>query len=119
MKYLQMFTIGGIMGILIFNYLYMSHGITDSHIKELQTKNDSLMMANERIDSLNSYYIKEIEKKDIRIGQLNTIDLKLETQIKEATNKINNLKSKYEKANNHAIDFNSIQISSYFADSLR
>ena len=119
MKYLQMFTIGGVFGILIFNYLYKSHGITDSHIKELQAKNDSLMMANERIDSINSYYIKEIEKKDIRIGQLNNIDLNLEAQIKETTNKINNLKNKYEKANNHAIDFNSIQISSYFTDSLR
>jgi predicted RNase H-like nuclease (RuvC/YqgF family) len=116
MKYLIMMTIGGIMGILIFNYVYISNGITDSHVKELQVKNDSLMMANERVDSINSYYKDLIEKKDSQISQLNQIDLSLDSKIKETSNKINNLKNKYEKANNHASNFGSNEIASYFAN---
>ena len=115
MKYGIMMVLGGIIGILIFNYVYIANGITDSHIKELQAKNDSLMMVSQKIDSINLYYIKEIEKKDTRIGELHIIDFSLELQVKEANNKIKNLNNKYEKANNHANNFGSNEIASYFS----
>lgn len=116
MKYGIMMVLGAIIGISIFNYVYVANGITESHIKELQAKNDSLMMVNEKIDSINIYYKDEIGKKDIQIFKLNDIDISLEAKIKETTKKINNLNNKYEKANNHANSFGSIEIASYFAN---
>ena len=116
MKYGIMMVLGGIIGISIFNYVYVSNGITEKHIKELQIKNDSLMMANEKIDSINIYYKDEIGKKDLEISKLNDIDISLEAKIKETTKKINNLNNKYEKANNHANNFGSNEIASYFAN---
>lgn len=116
MKYGIIMVLGAIIGISIFNYVYVANGITEKHIKELQVKNDSLMMANEKIDSINIYYKDEIGKKDIQISKLNDIDTSLEAKIKETTKKINNLNNKYEKANNHANSFGSIEIASYFAN---
>ena len=115
MKYGIMMVLGGIIGISIFNYVYVSNGITEKHIKELQIKNDSLMMANEKIDSINIYYKDEIGKKDLEISKLNDIDISLEAKIKETTKKINNLNNKYEKANNYSNNFGSIEIASYFS----
>jgi len=116
MKYAIMMLLGGIVGILIFNYVYLSNGITNTNIKELQVKNDSLMMVNEKIDSINLYYKDEIGKKDLQISKLNDIDISLESKIKEATKKINNLNNKYEKANNYSNNFGSNEIASYFAN---
>ena len=116
MKYGIIMVLGAIIGISIFNYVYVANGITESHIKELQAKNDSLMMVSQKIDSINIYYKDEIGKKDIQISKLNDIDTSLEAKIKETTKKINNLNNKYEKANNHANSFGSIEIASYFAN---
>lgn len=116
MKYAIMMILGGIIGVLIFNYVYVAHGITESHVKELQFKNDSLIMVNEKIDSINLYYKDEIGKKDLEISKLNDKDISLESKIKETTKKIINLNYKYEKANNHANNFDSIEIASYFAN---
>ena len=116
MKYGIIMVLGAIIGISIFNYVYVANGITDSHIKELQFRNDSLIMVNQKIDSINLYYKDEIGKKDLEISKLNDIDISLEAKIKETTKKINNLNNKYEKANNHANSFGSIEIASYFAN---
>ena len=116
MKYGIIMVLGAIIGISIFNYVYVANGITESHIKELQAKNDSLMMVSQKIDSINIYYKDEIGKKDLEISKLNDIDISLEAKIKETTKKINNLNNKYEKANNHANSFGSIEIASYFAN---
>ena len=116
MKYGIMMVLGGIIGITIFNFVYVAHGITDKHIKELQFRNDSLMMVNKKIDSINLYYKDEIGKKDLQISKLNDIDISLESKIKETTKKLNNLNNKYEKSNNHANSFGSNEIASYFSN---
>ena len=36
MKYAIMMILGGIIGITIFNFVYVAYGITEKHIKELQ-----------------------------------------------------------------------------------
>jgi archaellum component FlaC len=77
------------------------------------------MNYNKRLDS--SIYENQllIVKKSNEIAGLTDRDLGLQKEVKTLENKINNLKSNYEKANNHADNFSSDQISRYFTDSLR
>ena len=82
-------------------------------------KNQQLMNDNKRLDS--SIYENQllIVQKSNEIAGLTDRDLGLQKDVKTLENKINNLKSNYEKANNHADNFSSDQLSRYFTDSLR
>lgn len=68
-------------------------------------------LAEERLEVLDSILsvqvqVQELEKAENKLKQQN---LKLETQVKS-------LKSKYEKANNHSINYNTDSIRRYFTD---
>ena len=80
---------------------------------------EKLMNDNKRLDS--SIYENQllIVQKSNEIAGLTDRDLGLQKNVKTLENKINNLKSNYEKANNHADNFSSDQLSRYFTDSLR
>jgi len=102
-----------------FYFFYNLQVSSSSKIATLLEKNEQLMNYNKRLDS--SIYENQllIVQKSNEIAGLTDRDLGLQKEVKTLENKINNLKSNYEKANNHADNFSSDQISRYFTDSLR
>ena len=102
-----------------FYFFYNLQVSSSSKIATLLEKNQQLMNDNKRLDS--SIYENQllIVQKSNEIAGLTDRDLGLQKNVKTLENKINNLKSNYEKANNHADNFSSDQLSRYFTDSLR
>jgi predicted RND superfamily exporter protein len=102
-----------------FYFFYNLQVSSSSKIATLLEKNQQLMNDNKRLDS--SIYENQllIVQKSNEIAGLTDRDLGLQKDVKTLENKINNLKSNYEKANNHADNFSSDQLSRYFTDSLR
>ena len=77
--------------------------------KILKESNDSL--AKDRIAILDS-----IDRYEIEIEQLIELESIILKQKDELENKIKNIKPKYEKANNHAVNYTTDSISRYFSD---
>lgn len=77
--------------------------------KILKESNDSL--AKDRIAILDS-----IDRYEIEIEQLLELETMILNQKDELENKIKNIKPKYEKANNHAVNYTTDSISRYFSD---
>jgi hypothetical protein len=102
-----------------FYFFYNLQVSSSFKIATLLEKNQQLMNDNKRLDS--SIYENQllIVQKSNEIAGLTDRDLGLQKDVKTLENKINNLKSNYEKANNHADNFSSDQLSRYFTDSLR
>ena len=102
-----------------FYFFYNLQVSSSSKIAKLLEKNEQLMNDNKRLDS--SIYENQllIVQKSNEIAGLTDRDLGLQKDVKKLENKIKNLKSDYEKANNHADNFSSDQLSRYFTDSLR
>ena len=106
--------------ILIVGFIfYIFRVSSSSKIEKLLKENEQLINDNRRLDS--SIYENQLSniRKSNEITGLTDKDLKLQKDVKTLQNKIKNLKSDYEKANNHADNFGSEQLSRYFADSLR
>lgn len=102
-----------------FYFFYNLQVSSSSKIATLLEKNQQLLNDNQKLDSLIVTYQIELSKKIIEIAGLTDKDLGLQKDVKKLENKIKNLKSDYEKANNHADNFSSDQLSRYFTDSLR
>jgi len=77
--------------------------------KILKESNDSL--AKDRVAILDS-----IDRYEIEIEQLLELETMILNQKDELENKIKNIKPKYEKANNHAVNYTTDSISRYFSD---
>jgi len=106
--------------IVIVVYFFYNFQVSSSaKIQALLKENEQLMDDNRRLDS--SIYENQLAiiRKSNEIAGLTDKDLELQKDVKTLQNKIKNLKSDYEKANNHADNFSSNQLSRYFADSLR
>ena len=106
--------------ILIVGYIFYNFRVSSSSkIEKLLKENEQLINDNRRLDS--SIYENQllIIKKSNEIAGLTDKDLGLQKDVKKLENKIKNLKTDYEKANNHADNFSSDQLSRYFTDSLR
>jgi predicted RND superfamily exporter protein len=106
--------------ILIVGYIFYNFRVSSSSkIEKLLKENEQLINDNRRLDS--SIYENQllIIKKSNEIAGLTDKDLGLQKDVKKLENKIKNLKTDYEKANNHADNFSSDQLSKYFTDSLR
>jgi predicted RND superfamily exporter protein len=106
--------------ILIVAYIFYNFRLSSSSkIEKLLKENEQLINDNRRLDS--SIYENQllIIKKSNEIAGLTDKDLGLQKDVKKLENKIKNLKTDYEKANNHADNFSSDQLSKYFTDSLR
>jgi len=106
--------------ILIVVYFFYNLQVSSSaKIQALLKENEQLMDDNRRLDS--SIYENQLAiiRKSNEIAGLTDKDLELQKDVKTLQNKIKNLKSDYEKANNHADNFSSDQLSRYFTDSLR
>lgn len=102
-----------------FYFFYNLQVSSSFKIATLLEKNQQLLNDNQKLDSLIVTYQIELSKKIIEIAGLTDKDLGLQKDVKKLENKIKNLKSDYEKANNHADNFSSDQLSRYFTDSLR
>jgi Tfp pilus assembly protein PilN len=109
-------SLGMIIGVLILNYVFNSHDISEDAIMHLKTQNDSLLKQNLKIDSINKQLHENLAKEDEAIELLNEKDLHQQIMIKELNTKIKTLNKKYEKANNYSNDYNSNEISSYFSN---
>lgn len=107
--------------ILLLGIFYFIYNLKerDKKILGLMKENQELLQDNNRLDSLIYFNNVEIVKKSNEIAGLKGKDLDLQADVSKLENKIKTLKINYEKANNHADNFSSDQLSRYFADSLR
>jgi hypothetical protein len=110
-----------VISLLVLFLFYFIYNLKERDVKilDLMNKNRELLKDNNRLDSLIYYNNVEIVKKGNEIHGLKDLEIELQANVKTIENKIKNLKSNYEKANNHADNFSSDQLSRYFADSLR
>jgi len=111
-KYFSLNLIAFIAGCLLMMLLTKSS--TNVDIKSLQQKNDSLLFANQKLSQSNDSLKNNIEKSSLVINELNKKDELLKDKIGQINNKIQSLK--YEEANNHANNFNSLDIQRYFSE---
>jgi chromosome segregation ATPase len=88
-------------------------------INKLSSQNDSLKKANKVIYQKIESYNDTLRIYDASINQLNKDRYNLKIKISSINSKYNNLQLDYEKAKNHSDNFNSIELKSYFTDSLR
>jgi regulator of replication initiation timing len=113
-KYFSLNLIAFISGCLLIMFLTKSSTNTD--IKALKQKNDSLLMEN-RILSKSSDSIRNIiDKSTYVIESLNIKDSSLKQKVGQLNNKIQSLNVKYEEATNYANNFGSVDIQRYFAN---
>lgn len=106
--------------ILLFLFIRKSdkmHDIDES-IKQYKKENDSLRLVNNQILENIQWYNQKLIKSDEVISGLVSSSNQLAGRISVIGSQINKLKAEYEKANNHADNFNSTDIQRYFADSL-
>lgn len=110
-----------VISLLVLFLFYFIYNLKerDKKILGLMKENQELLQDNDRLDSLIYYTNVEIVKKSNEIHGLKDLEIELQANVKTIENKIKNLKSNYEKANNHADNFSSDQLSRYFSDSLR
>lgn len=90
----------------------------DEAIKEYKAENDSLKLVNNQILENIVWYNQKLKESDESIKNLTNNGNLMLNRLSSMSNQINKLKAEYEKANNHAANFTSIDIQRYFADSL-
>jgi hypothetical protein len=95
---------------------YKSDNKYDIEIERLNKINDSLFIANKKIEIEINAYIEENKIKEGVINGLMNRDSILKNQIKDITFNLKKYKTKYEEANNRANTFNSNDIERYFTD---
>jgi predicted nuclease with TOPRIM domain len=113
-KYFSLNFIAFIAGCLLIMFLNKSSSNVD--IKQLQLKNDSLLLANSKLTQSNDSLKNNIEKSTLVIETLNKKDGTYKEKVGQLNIKIQSLKGKYEEANNHANNFGSLDIQRYFSE---
>jgi predicted nuclease with TOPRIM domain len=113
-KYFSLNLVAFIAGCLLIMFLNKSSSNVD--IKQLQLKNDSLLLANSKLAQSNDSLKNNIEKSNLVIETLNKKDETYKEKVGQLNIKIQSLKGKYEEANNHANNFGSLDIQRYFSE---
>ena len=116
MKYFLISMISAFFGMLVLNYVQDAKGMGNDAINKLKLQNDSLLQANLKLDSANDVLNAKIEQESIAIENLTLKDDIIKSKVNEMDTKIKSLNIKYEKATNHANNFGSYEITSYFAN---
>ena len=111
-KYFSLNLIAFIAGCLLIMFLTKSSNNTE--IKQLQLKNDSLLLLNKNLSKSNDSLKNNIEKSSLVIESLYKKDEELKGKVFKLNNKIQSLK--YEEANNHANNFGTLDIQRYFSE---
>lgn len=102
---------------LFFIFFYSpSNKAARKEIQELNLINKRLKKSNDSIRLEIVQYKDDMAKSDEIIMTLMEEDHLLRDEVNELTDKITNLKSKYEKANTHANGFDSSAIKQYFSN---
>jgi archaellum component FlaC len=96
--------------------MFLNKSSTNVDIKQLQLKNDSLLLANSKLAQSNDSLKNNIEKSTLVIETLNKKDGTYKEKVGQLNIKIQSLKGKYEEANNHANNFGSLDIKRYFSE---
>jgi hypothetical protein len=94
--------------------MFLTKSSNNDYIKELKQKNDSLLIVNKNLSQSNDSLKNNIEKSSLVIQTLNKKDGTYKEKVVQLNIKIQSLK--YEAANNHANNFNSLDIQRYFAE---
>jgi len=91
----------------------------NAEIKKLKQENKILIKKNDSIYSSirNLDFLKK--QSDIKISEYQNQEAEQQKRLSKLNNDLNNLKKKYEKANNHAANFSSADIQRYFTDSIK
>lgn len=120
MKDLSLKILPSVLIILLFLFIRKSDKMSDidAAIKQYKLENDSLRLVNNQILENIQWYNQKLIKSDEVISGLINSSNQLSSRITVMSSQINKLKAEYEKANNHADNFNSTDIQRYFADSL-
>ena len=120
MKDLILKLLPSVLIILLFLFIRKTDkmGDIDESIKQYKKENDSLRLVNNQILENIQWYNEKLIKSDEVISGLISSSNQLAGRITVMGSQINKLKAEYEKANNHADNFNSTDIQRYFADSL-
>jgi len=113
-KYFSLNLIAFISGGLLI--IVLTKSSTNSDIKQLSLKNDSLLLANKKLEQSNESLKNNIDKSTLVIETLNKQDGTYKEKVVQLNNKIQSLKGKYEEANNHANNFGSLDIQRYFSE---
>jgi len=113
-KYFSLNLVAFIAGCLLIMFLNKSSSNVD--IKQLQLKNDSLLLANSKLAQSNDSLKNNIEKSMLVIETLNKKDGTYKEKVGQLNIKIQSLKGKYEEANNHANNFGSLDIQRYYSE---
>jgi len=88
----------------------------DIKIEKLNKANDSLLIANKKIQMEIGAYIEQNKIKENIIKELMDRDSVLQKQIANISIDLKKIKNKYEEANNRANSFSSNDIEKYFTD---
>ena len=95
---------------------YKSESKYDIEIERLNRMNDSLLIANRKIEIQTSIYLQDNQNKEAIIKGLTTRDSLLKNQIIDLSSNLKNFKKKYEEANNRFVNINSSDIQRYFSN---
>jgi uncharacterized coiled-coil DUF342 family protein len=102
---------------LFFIFFYTpSNREAKKKIQELNLMNKRLQKANDSIQNEIVSFQEDLQKSDEIIESLFQEENVLKDKILKLNSQLTNIKSKYEKANNHSNDFNSNDIKRYFSD---
>ena len=85
-------------------------------IAEIEGQNKILTEKNDSLITDRLAIMERIERYEIDIEQLMEVENMILKERDELENKIKNIKPKYEKANNHAVNYTTDSISRYFSD---
>ena len=95
---------------------YKSEKKYDIEIKRLNSINDSLIIANHKIEIQTSIYLQQNKIKETIIKGLMNRDSILQNKISDISISLKKIKNKYEQANNRSININSNDIQRYFSN---
>lgn len=115
MKYNLLSFLCGVLLLAII--LFVKNDNNDENaIKVIKIQNDSLLIANSKLDSINKNLMVLINKGNNEILELTQRDKKLKDRVNYLNSNIKMLNIKYEKAITYSNGFESIEIARYFSN---
>ena len=103
-----------IAGVLLM--LSISKSSSKNEISDLRKDNEKLLLNNSLLTKQNDSLKNSIESSNTLIINLNKKDSSFKVKVENLNAKIKYVKQEYEKANNYANNFNSLDIQRYFSE---
>ncbi len=96
--------------------LSISKSSSKNEISDLRKDNEKLLLNNSLLTKQNDSLKNSIESSNTLIINLNKKDSSFKVKVENLNAKIKYVKQEYEKANNYANNFNSLDIQRYFSE---